>query len=103
MRMASFGVASFLIIWLVASCLSNTVAGGTDCAINVDCALPCRGRGGGICDLTTHKCVCNYGQELANVVPIVNAKCKLDPDCIKACPPGCKVHDCIKGVCFCEC
>ncbi|XVF43316.1 hypothetical protein PTKIN_Ptkin02bG0030800 [Pterospermum kingtungense] len=72
MGKASFGVASLLIILLVASCVSNSVAQltDTDCASNVDCALPCRGRSGGVCDPKIHKCVCNGGQEAAsNVAP----------------------------------
>ncbi|XWS34251.1 hypothetical protein CRYUN_Cryun21dG0024200 [Craigia yunnanensis] len=102
MATASFGVASLLVILLVASCVSNSVALDRECACHVDCKFKCKH--GGICDLKTGKCSCLPAQEQAsNVVPIIDANCKRDPDCIKVCPPGCKIHNCINGICFCEC
>ncbi|XP_022775883.1 putative defensin-like protein 263 [Durio zibethinus] len=98
--MASFGVASLLVMLLVASCVSNSVA--RECSRDIDCAFKCKH--GGFCDLKTGKCSCLPASELAsNVVPIVDAKCKNDADCAKACPPGCKIHNCLGGTCFCEC
>ncbi|XWS50906.1 hypothetical protein CRYUN_Cryun12cG0130600 [Craigia yunnanensis] len=102
MATASFGAASFLVILLVASCVSNSVAQDRECARDFDCLYKCHNAG--FCDLITGTCTCLRVQEpSSNVVPIVDANCKRDPDCTKVCPPGCKIHNCINGTCFCEC
>ncbi|XVF43320.1 hypothetical protein PTKIN_Ptkin02bG0031200 [Pterospermum kingtungense] len=100
MRMASFGIASLLITLLVASCVSNSVAREIECISNKDCSLKCRH--GGFCHIDTGKCSCNPAQEQASdAAPVLDAKCKGDHDCTKLCPPSCKIHNCINGICLC--
>ncbi|XP_021293323.1 putative defensin-like protein 263 [Herrania umbratica] len=110
MRKASFGVASLLVIIMtVASCVSNSAAqfeADGKCSRDIECVFECKH--GGFCDLKTGRCSCLPAQEQAaaaakNVVSIVDANCRRDPDCAKVCPRGCKITNCLNGTCFCEC
>ncbi|KAK8558696.1 hypothetical protein V6N12_041996 [Hibiscus sabdariffa] len=95
--MHSFGVASLLIILIVASCVSNSTAIGRKCSSNKDCNIEelciCHGAGN-----------CSCQEKIA--AKIVYHQCKKDHDCDKmvepSCKPGCKPA-CLDGLCICKC
>ncbi|KAK8283798.1 hypothetical protein V6Z11_D08G113300 [Gossypium hirsutum] len=104
MKMTSFGIATLLFILIAAYCVSNLVAQEKECSGNIDCASKCKAESLGICELKIRKFNClPTPKVVAKVVLMVDAKCKKDVDCAKVCPPGCKIHNCINGTCFCEC
>ncbi|TYI16102.1 hypothetical protein ES332_A08G231500v1 [Gossypium tomentosum] len=77
--MTSFGAASFFVVLIVAFGVSNSKA----CTHDSDC-LP-------------------VSEPLPfDDVPMVNAKCFTDTDCIKACPPTCRPY-CLHFFCVCYC
>ncbi|GMJ09592.1 hypothetical protein HRI_004628400 [Hibiscus trionum] len=84
--MASFGIASFFVVLLVASCVLNSEAG--KCATKQDCTSECPQ--GGFCDVASGQCVCLPATE-----------CAKDSDCVNACA-GYKIHKCQGGLCVCQ-
>ncbi|KAK8558694.1 hypothetical protein V6N12_041994 [Hibiscus sabdariffa] len=88
-----FGMASLLIILIVASCVSNSIATGKNCSSNNDCN-------------TEELCVCdgagNCSCQEKIAAKIVYHQCKKDHDCAKMCAPSCK-PSCLNGLCRCEC
>ncbi|KAL1158516.1 Dyslexia-associated protein [Gossypium arboreum] len=96
--MASFGVASFLIVLIVAFGVSNSKA----CTHDSECQLNCDHLG--LCDLKTNKCSCLPVPEPLpfDGVLMANAKCSTDDDCKDACPPNC-TPKCFHCFCLCYC
>ncbi|TYI16107.1 hypothetical protein ES332_A08G231900v1 [Gossypium tomentosum] len=95
---ASFGVASFLIVLIVAFGVSNSDA----CTHDSKCQLNCDHLS--LCDLKTNKCSCLPVPEPLpfDGVPMANAKCSTDDDCKDACPPDC-TPKCFHCFCLCYC
>ncbi|KAB2018522.1 hypothetical protein ERO13_D08G214400v2 [Gossypium hirsutum] len=96
--MASFGVACFFIVLIVAFGVSNSEA----CTHDSECQLNCDHLG--LCDLKTNKCSCLPVSEPLpfDGVPMANAKCSTDDDCKDACPPNCTAK-CFHCFCLCYC
>ncbi|KAK8285625.1 hypothetical protein V6Z12_D08G237300 [Gossypium hirsutum] len=92
--MASFGVACFFIVLISGHLVI--------CTHDSECQLNCDHLG--LCDLKTNKCSCLPVFEPLpfDGVPMVNAKCYTDTDCIKACPPTCRPYY-LHFFCVCYC
>ena len=45
----------------------------------------------------------NNNNAIGAIDKISPASCKSDRDCVKQCPPKCRIVNCIGGLCFCEC
>ncbi|KAK8558683.1 hypothetical protein V6N12_041983 [Hibiscus sabdariffa] len=94
MKKHSFGVTSLLIILIVASYVSNSVAIRRKCDMDEDCELVefCK------CD-KNDVCTC---QRKAPAAKIVYGQCKKDQDCAKMCAPTCK-PSCLINIGLCRC
>ncbi|KAE8679759.1 hypothetical protein F3Y22_tig00111398pilonHSYRG00464 [Hibiscus syriacus] len=101
--MASFGVASLLVLLLIAFCVSNSE--GKSCTRDVDCTFVKCPHGSNYCDGKTHTCQCYWRGPPSSIAPMVDAKtkCGNDADCAVVCPPHCKAYHCQNGVCLCQC
>ncbi|KAK8659358.1 hypothetical protein V6N13_029562 [Hibiscus sabdariffa] len=83
--MSSSNIASFLVVFLVASCVLNSEAA---CSSDNDCKTECPQ--GGFCHVETGVCVC-----------LPTTSCVVDSDCVQPCG-GSKIHKCQGGHCVCQ-